>query len=762
MAIEDCGIFIKRELESVGDEEVFERNIMKFEISETEMVSESGKYMIGSEMVTHNFEEKVDMDQIKSEHVIDVYHEPKSEKSIGEITEGPQSTRSKTCKKKRVWNKKDYCYFCNNEVLKFSRHILRHHQMEHEVQEILSFSVGNRRRKELFTRLRNTGNFLKSSSSEIIVPVRKPAESDLEQPTTDTYLPCKFCKGFYKRKTLYRHIAKCPDNCDDKKLRSNAQSEGQSLFSKYKNNDILRKYIFPSMRADELSLTAKKDMLICAVAKRYLKSHRDKHFRAIASRKMRQLAALLIEIKKKIKVTNLFAALDPLNFDILVECTKIISRYNAETQSYGAPSLASHMGTELKECIDVASNMALKKYRQDNSDINKLKNLRELIDKEWRFEISTEANNDLKQKKWNKPPLIPLAEDLTTLKNYTLKEGERYRNVLQQNPHDKKSFKNLLEITYVQLLLLNRRRIGELEKMTVPSYITNINNQSSDEFNSCITENEKVLMKSFRRVVIRGKRGRGVPILFTDEMVKNTDLLLSLRNHFLLEENIFLFPNTKSSNSICGSKAIYKHVRLAGVKNAAALTSTRLRKHLATMSQVINLSPQDLEQLACFMGHTSEIHKAYYRLPSDVYQMAKVSKLLLLNERGKASKYKGKTLEEINIDLDIEEDDSEDDQNEESTIKNKCTGNRSTGARNIKQLDSSNKYSKVKKKRILQSWTDCQKKVALSFFKNHLKNKIPPKKKECLQLVNDNPGVFVNKSWEKIKIFVVNTYNKNK
>lgn len=148
-------------------------------------------------------------------------------------------------------------------------------------------------------------------------------------------------------------------------------------------------------------------------------------------------------------------------------------------------------------------------------------------------------------------------------------------------------------------------------------------------------------------------------------MVRNTDLLLQLRQNFVDQENIYLFPNTKSLSSICGSKAIYKHVRLAGVKNAAALTSTRLRKHLATMSQVINLSQQDLEQLAGFMGHTSEIHKTYYRLPNDVYQMAKVSKLLILNERGEASKYKGMNLDDINIDLDVVEDNSEDDQDDD-------------------------------------------------------------------------------------------------
>lgn len=105
---------------------------------------------------------------------------------------------------------------------------------------------------------------------------------------------------------------------------------------------------------------------------------------------------------------------------------------------------------------------------------------------------------------------------------------------------------------------------------------------------------------------------------------------------------------------------IRKIVKQAGVKNPDAITSTKLRKHLATMSQVINLSEQDLDQLAEFMGRTSSIHKKCYRLPNDVYQTAKISKLLLLNETGQAPLFKGKTLDEIDVNLDIIDEDSVD------------------------------------------------------------------------------------------------------
>lgn len=69
------------------------------------------------------------------------------------------------------------------------------------------------------------------------------------------------------------------------------------------------------------------------------------------------------------------------------------------------------------------------------------------------------------------------------------------------------------------------------------------------------------------------------------------------------------------------------------------------------------------------MGPTSKVHKIYYRLPNDVYQTAKVSKLLLLNENGGASQFKGKRLDEIEINLDtIDEEPSGDEDHEAEKV----------------------------------------------------------------------------------------------
>ncbi|CAH1104449.1 unnamed protein product [Psylliodes chrysocephalus] len=58
------------------------------------------------------------------------------------------------------------------------------------------------------------------------------------------------------------------------------------------------------------------------------------------------------------------------------------------------------------------------------------------------------------------------------------------------------------------------------------------------------------------------------------------------------------------------------------------------------------------------MGHTRKTHEAFYRLPQDIYQTAKVSKLLLAINKGKVSLYKGKNLNEIGL-SDIDDSDEE-------------------------------------------------------------------------------------------------------
>lgn len=81
------------------------------------------------------------------------------------------------------------------------------------------------------------------------------------------------------------------------------------------------------------------------------------------------------------------------------------------------------------------------------------------------------------------------------------------------------------------------------------------------------------------------------------------------------------------------------------------ITSTKLRKHVAAFSQLLNLEENELEILATFLGHDISVHREYYRLPEHTIQLAKCGKLLTMLSEGKCKNYIGKRLDDIDLHL---------------------------------------------------------------------------------------------------------------
>jgi len=61
------------------------------------------------------------------------------------------------------------------------------------------------------------------------------------------------------------------------------------------------------------------------------------------------------------------------------------------------------------------------------------------------------------------------------------------------------------------------------------TYLTAPTEISQEEIDSCLSEMERQLTKQLKRIVIRGKRGRGIPILFTRTLQKTIIFLLKTR-----------------------------------------------------------------------------------------------------------------------------------------------------------------------------------------------------------------------------------------
>ena len=144
-----------------------------------------------------------------------------------------------------------------------------------------------------------------------------------------------------------------------------------------------------------------------------------------------------------------------------------------------------------------------------------------------------------------------------------------------------------------------------------------------------------------------------MPILLTPETKSAIEVLLKRRPDSIPKENIFVFARaTKGSmDHLRGWDCVSSNVKeIEGVlRQPKSITSTKLRKYIATVSQTAALSEVDIDWLACHLGHDVRIHREFYRLHHSTTELAKVSKLLLAVDSGNLEKIVGKNLGEMSV-----------------------------------------------------------------------------------------------------------------
>ena len=107
---------------------------------------------------------------------------------------------------------------------------------------------------------------------------------------------------------------------------------------------------------------------------------------------------------------------------------------------------------------------------------------------------------------------------------------------------------------------------------------------------------------------VKGKRGKRVPIIFTPEVVSAMDMLIKTRSLVRVASNnryVFAAPSRNSTNFLrgndCLSSVVTKVAEVAGLRCQEAIQSTKLRKYVATVSQILNLEDNELDWLARFV-----------------------------------------------------------------------------------------------------------------------------------------------------------------
>jgi hypothetical protein len=82
------------------------------------------------------------------------------------------------------------------------------------------------------------------------------------------------------------------------------------------------------------------------------------------------------------------------------------------------------------------------------------------------------------------------------------------------------------------------------------------------------------------------KNRKKVPVLLSPPVVSGIKKLLAVRSKFVTEGNVYVFGMFNSKKSYVGATALNKICKGLQLQDAQAITSTKIRKYIATASQV--------------------------------------------------------------------------------------------------------------------------------------------------------------------------------
>lgn len=541
----------------------------------------------------------------------------------------PRNSRTKVSHNTTLTNrpkyrkKKTFCEFCKTDVTNFERHLQRNHQDRKEVREMMQYPLKSVKRKQCLELMRNAGNFEEYLKGNIRPKYQKRDNSN------DIYIPCAFCKGMFKKSFLHRHYKHCAGahiSNDLTRIRHLSASQSLVASALSKDNTLqqmrVKNEVFDRMKADHISMVAKTDTLIVYFGEQYLKKHRRKQMTVVCSNKMRELARLLIYLRE-IECNNenfeLIDALDPVMFDKVIECAKRVGGYDSTLKTYRAPSVSAHLGTSLKHASEILMYLIQKKSIQIRGDseakFQSVKMFHELVISHWTTEISSLAFKDLNEKKWNKPLILPLTQNVLKFRDYVTGIANEALDKIQKNKYNVADYKSFVNATLALTILYNRRRIGDVQYTQFNTYIRNVNATNQEELMDSLSPSERMLTKNYKKVVTGGKGSRPIIILFPKNIQVYMQEIVKIRQQtdLIQESNEYLFAHPGTDRWLRGDEIIRKYAIASGIENPEYISSNKLRKQIATVMQILNLQPDEAEQFALFMGHTGKTHDDFYK-----------------------------------------------------------------------------------------------------------------------------------------------------
>jgi len=352
-------------------------------------------------------------------------------------------------------------------------------------------------------------------------------------------------------------------------------------------NEILKKMIFPVLWDNEVIRIVRYDKLVILYGNKMCIMYKSEHLHDMIRARLRLLDRFLLSLKNINKnVTDFESLYRPRIYDDCIRAINVVAKYNSEEKIYETPAVAANLSTLIKYIGNLLIAECIKEENIEKK--NQVEDFLKLIIVDIGISVNKTVVETQSAQRRHKKIKLPSLEDIRKLYEYLRKKRTEAFEILKQSfSYD--NWISLAKVTLTSIHVFNRRRAGEIERVLIEDFknYEKINkNMHKDIYMSLSNANKKIAEK-YIRFCIRGKLGRTVPVLLSNELFESINLILHFRNEAEVPAKnpyIFGLPGIKNQRYryLRACILLRKFSKECNAIESTTLRGTSLRKHVAT------------------------------------------------------------------------------------------------------------------------------------------------------------------------------------
>ncbi|GBP15470.1 hypothetical protein EVAR_73624_1 [Eumeta japonica] len=313
-------------------------------------------------------------------------------------------------------------------------------------------------------------------------------------------------------------------------------------------NEMLKTRIFPVLRNDKITNTIRYDDLLIKFGNKLSEKYSLSHQHDMVRSHLRLLGRFKLAFINLCPKVELFKEIyKPQLYNDCVKALREVSGWDNNMMWFKSPAVAQSLTSLIKKCGYKQRTEYIK--TQEDGPKKDLEDFLLLWEEETPTLINKKALEDQSNYKRSKKTILPPKEDINKLYNFLKSKISTAIKVLEKE-FVLESWKELMKATLIYLQIFNRRRAGDLERITEDNYDNqeNITDNMDSEQVENMSKESLEFAKQYRRITTRGKLNRTVTVLLSPLSELAIDLIIKHKKAAgIPESNKYIFCRTGSS-----------------------------------------------------------------------------------------------------------------------------------------------------------------------------------------------------------------------